>query len=146
VLLDFGATKGGYHSDMTRTFCVGTPTEKMRRVWEIVREAQERAFAAISSGVECNKIDAAARDYIESEGFGEAFGHGLGHSVGLEIHEMPSFNKTCKDLLSPGNVLTVEPGIYLENEFGVRIEDLVSITENGFDNLIKFNKQLNLYV
>jgi Xaa-Pro aminopeptidase len=146
VLLDFGATKGGYHSDMTRTFCIGEPSEKMRRVWETVKIAQERAFAAILPGEKCSSVDAAARDFIASAGFGEAFGHGLGHSVGLEIHETPSFNKSCSELLSPGNILTVEPGIYLENEFGVRIEDIAAITENGFENLTKFNKELNLYV
>jgi Xaa-Pro aminopeptidase len=146
VLLDFGATKGGYHSDMTRTFCIGEPSEKMRRVYKTVLEAQKRAFLAIIPNRECLEIDAAARDYIAAEGFGDAFGHGLGHSVGLEIHESPSFNKSCKTLLCEGMVLTVEPGIYLENEFGVRIEDMVAITENGFENLTCFNKELNLCV
>jgi Xaa-Pro aminopeptidase len=146
VLLDFGATKGGYHSDMTRTFCIGEPSEKMRRVFETVKTAQERALAAVKPGEKCSSVDAAARDFIDSAGFGEAFGHGLGHGVGLEIHETPSFNKSCGDLLSPGNILTVEPGIYLENEFGVRIEDIVVITENGFENITKFNKELTLYV
>lgn len=146
VLLDFGAIKGGYHSDMTRTFCIGEPTEKMRRVWEIVLEAQKRAFEAIAVNKECCEIDKAARDFIGAEGFGDAFGHGLGHSVGLEIHESPSFSKSCATPLTKGMVLTVEPGIYLENEFGVRIEDIIAMNENGFDNLTKFNKQLNLYV
>jgi Xaa-Pro aminopeptidase len=140
VLLDFGATKCGYHSDMTRTFCIGEPSEKMRNVYETVLEAQKCALKAIRPGTVCKDIDAAARDFISAAGFGEAFGHGLGHSVGLEIHEMPAFNKTSGTILSPGMVLTVEPGIYLENEFGVRIEDIVYITENGFENLTQFNK------
>jgi Xaa-Pro aminopeptidase len=146
VLLDFGATKGGYHSDMTRTFCIGEPTEKMRRVWSTVLEAQNRAFEKIAPGVLCKDVDAAARDFIDAAGFSENFGHGLGHSVGLDIHESPSFNKSAVDTLCHGMVLTVEPGIYLENEFGVRIEDIAAITDNGFENLTEFNKELTLYV
>jgi Xaa-Pro aminopeptidase len=146
VLIDFGATKGGYHSDMTRTLTIGEVSEKKRNVYETVKEAQNRAFARIAPGKTCKEIDAAARDFIDAAGFGESFGHGLGHSVGLDIHETPSFNKSAEDVLRPGMVLTVEPGIYLENEFGVRIEDIAVITENGFENITKFNKYLNLYV
>jgi Xaa-Pro aminopeptidase len=135
LLLDFGAVSGGYHSDMTRTMFLGTVTDENRKIWEIVAEAQRQSLAAIKPGVPCNAVDKAARDYITEMGYGDKFGHGLGHSVGLEIHEYPACNKTCTEELRPGMIMTVEPGIYIPGKIGVRIEDMVVVTENGYENL-----------
>jgi Xaa-Pro aminopeptidase len=135
MLIDFGAVKDGYHSDMTRTAFLGAPSAGHKRIWNIVFEAKNLAMAAIKPGVPCNEVDKIARDFIAANGYGENFGHGLGHSVGLEIHEYPAFNKTCKEILSPGMIMTVEPGIYIAGEIGVRLEDMVVITENGYENL-----------
>jgi Xaa-Pro aminopeptidase len=135
LLIDFGAVYGGYHSDMTRTVFIGNYTDEQKRVWEIVNEAKNRAMAAITPGVSCDEIDKIARDYITEKGYGDAFGHGLGHSVGLEIHEYPACNKSCREKLLPGMIMTIEPGIYLPGRFGVRIEDMVVITETGYENL-----------
>ncbi len=141
VTMDFGAVVDGYRSDMTRTVAVGAADEEMRRVYATVLEAQRRALAAIRPGVICREVDEVARDYINADYTG-CFGHGLGHSVGLEIHESPSFSPRCETVLQPGHVMTVEPGIYLENRFGVRIEDMVLVTETGYDNLTKSPKEL----
>ncbi len=142
VLMDFGAVVDGYHSDMTRTVCVGEPSDEMRHVYEIVLEAQEAALAAARPGITGHALDAAARTIIEAAGFGDAFGHSLGHGVGMEIHEYPVATFNAEKTLVCGNVVTVEPGIYLPGKFGVRIEDFVNITENGCDNLTKFTKKL----
>ncbi len=142
VTMDFGAVVDGYHSDMTRTVAIGEITEKQRLVYDTVLEAQKLALAAIKPDVKCSKIDKIARDFIEKEGFSGCFGHGLGHSVGLEIHENPACNTRDNTLLQTGMIMTVEPGIYIENEFGVRIEDMVVITENGCENLTKSPKEL----
>ena len=135
VLMDFGAVVDGYHSDMTRTVCVGTPSEEMREIYHIVRTAQNAALALAAPGVTGEELDACARDIITDAGYGDAFGHALGHGVGMEIHEFPVAGRTRKLPLAPGNVVTIEPGIYLPGKFGVRIEDFVQITENGCDNL-----------
>lgn len=142
LTLDFGAMIGGYRSDMTRTVCIGKPTDKMITVYNTVLKAQTEAIKAVKSGVVCKDIDKVARDIIDSAGFKGAFGHGLGHSVGIDIHENPSFNTRCETLTKPGMVITVEPGIYLENEFGVRIEDMIIVTENGCEDITKSQKQL----
>ena len=142
VTLDFGAMKGGYRSDMTRTVCIGNPTEKMKTVYDTVLKAQSEALKSIKPGTVCEEIDKVARDIIDNAGFKGAFGHGLGHSVGIDIHENPSFNTRCETVTKPGMVITVEPGIYLENEFGVRIEDMIIVTENGSENITKSEKQL----
>lgn len=142
ITMDFGAIYKGYMSDMTRTVAVGDVNDKQKEVYYTVLEAQNKAFEMIKPDTECYKIDKAARDYIYSHGYEGCFGHGLGHSVGIEIHEMPSFSPRCKSLLKVGTVMTVEPGIYLENEFGVRIEDMVYITEDGFENLTHSTKEL----
>ena len=142
VTLDFGAMKGGYRSDMTRTVCIGNPTEKMKTVYDTVLKAQSEALKSIKPGTVCKEIDKVARDIIDNAGFKGAFGHGLGHSVGIDIHENPSFNTRCETVTKPGMVITVEPGIYLENEFGVRIEDMIIVTENGSENITKSEKQL----
>lgn len=142
ITMDFGAVINGYRSDMTRTVAMGHITDKQRYIYEIVLKSQQSALKAIRPNVECNNIDKIARDIINDAGFDGCFGHGLGHSVGLEIHENPSFNTRDKTLLKKGMVLTVEPGIYIENEFGVRIEDMVYITEDGYENLTKSPKNL----
>ncbi len=136
VLLDFGAIFGGYHSDITRTIPVGTPSEKMKRVYDIVLSAQEAALSVAKSGITGAELDAAARNVIAQAGFGDAFGHALGHGVGLEIHEAPTAAPRCKDEILPaGSIITIEPGIYLPGEFGVRIEDCVILEENGAKNI-----------
>ena len=142
VTFDFGAVVGGYRSDMTRTVCIGDPTEKMKTVYGTVLKAQKAALEAIKAGVICKDIDKIARDIIDNAGYKGAFGHGLGHSVGIEIHENPSFNTRCETVTKPGMVITVEPGIYLENEFGVRIEDMIIVTETGCENITKSVKDL----
>jgi len=141
--IDFGAMKDGYCSDMTRTVAIGNISDKQRMVYDIVLEAQRRALAVIKAGVICKDVDFAARDYIEREnGFKGCFEHGLGHSLGLEVHEDPRFNKITDLPAQAGSVMSVEPGIYLEGEFGVRIEDIVVIRENGYENLTASPKEL----
>lgn len=142
LTLDFGAIVGGYRSDMTRTVAIGTPSDKMLTVYNTVLKAQTEAIKAIEPGISCFDVDKVARDIINGAGFEGCFGHGLGHSVGIDIHENPSFNTRCKDLTKPGMVITVEPGIYLENEFGVRIEDMIVVTENGCEDITKSEKEL----
>lgn len=142
VTMDFGAVVNGYHSDMTRTVAVGTVSEEQRRVYDTVYAAQAAALDFIRPGVACIEVDRVARDLIYGAGYEGCFGHGLGHSVGVEIHENPSCNTRCQEILRPGIVMTIEPGIYLENKFGVRIEDMVYLTENGTENLTKSEKKL----
>lgn len=142
VTMDFGAVYGGYLADMTRTIAVGEVSSEQRKVYEIVKEAQVRAFEKIAPGAVCRDVDASARDFIYAQGYQGCFSHGLGHSVGVEVHENPRFNESCKTKLVPGIVITVEPGIYLKQRFGVRIEDMVVVTENGFENLTKSSKEL----
>ncbi len=142
VTMDFGAVIDGYHSDMTRTVAVGGITEKQQLVYDTVLKAQALALNSINPNVKCKKVDKIARDYIANQGFDGCFGHGLGHSVGLQIHENPACNTRDDTLLQTGMIMTVEPGIYIENEFGVRIEDMVVVTENGYENLTKSPKEL----
>lgn len=142
VTLDFGAKYMGYRSDMTRTIVVGAPSDKQREIYEIVRKAQEEASKAVKPGVAGKVPDACAREYITNAGYGEYFGHGLGHGVGLDIHEGPSLSKAAEKLLEVGNVVTVEPGIYLPDWGGVRIEDTVIVLENGIEVLTKSSKEL----
>ena len=142
ITMDFGAVVNGYRSDMTRTVAVGNVSEKQRLVYDTVLNAQAESLKIIKPQTECYLVDKAARDYITEAGFGGCFGHGLGHSVGLEIHENPACNTRDKTLLQTGMIMTVEPGIYIENEFGVRIEDMVVVTEDGYENLTKSEKQL----
>ena len=140
--MDFGAVADGYRSDMTRTVAIGNITEKQQFVYETVLKAQNEALKNIKAGVICKEIDAVARNVIYDAGFEGCFGHGLGHSVGLEVHESPAFNRRDETILKSGTVITVEPGIYLENEFGVRIEDMVYVTEKGIINLTQSSKEL----
>jgi Xaa-Pro aminopeptidase len=142
LTMDFGARVNGYCSDMTRTVAIGGVSEKQKLVYDTVLKAQSLAFEGIKAGAVCKEIDALARDYIYGNGFEGSFGHGLGHSLGLDIHENPAFNTRDLTLLESGMIMTVEPGIYLENEFGVRIEDMVYITSKGAENLTKSDKSL----
>ncbi len=142
VTMDFGAVVNGYRSDMTRTVAVGKVDDEQCRVYATVLEAQQRAFEIIKPGVPCIAVDQAARDHIYQQGYEGCFGHGLGHSVGIEVHEAPCFNTRDNTPLAPGMILSVEPGIYLAERFGVRIEDLVYITDNGFENLTFSSKEL----
>lgn len=142
VLLDFGAVVNGYHSDMTRTAAVGQPNEKMRAVYDTVLKAQLAALDKARAGITGAELDAAARDVIKNAGYGECFGHSLGHGVGMEIHEPPNASQNSKITLTEGMTVTVEPGIYIEGEFGVRIEDLVVIKKDGCANITKAVKEL----
>ncbi len=142
ITLDFGAVCGGYHSDMTRTVAVGYCTDEQREIYGIVLNAQEAALAALKPGITGKAADAAARDVIKAAGYGECFGHGTGHGVGLRIHESPTLNPKAEEKLMPGNIVTVEPGIYLPGKFGVRIEDMALITDDGYINLTHSPKKL----
>ena len=142
VTLDFGAVVDGYHSDMTRTVAVGEVSTKQSEVYETVLKAQLCSLESLRAGVLCKDADAAARDIIKNAGYGEFFGHGTGHGVGIEIHEQPRLSTKSNQILQIGDIVTVEPGIYLPGEFGVRIEDMAYITENGYENLTKSEKSL----
>ena len=142
VLMDYGAVVDGYHSDMTRTVCVGSPSEKMTEIYNIVLKAQEESLNGAKSGMEAKQLDKIARDIIASAGYGENFGHSLGHGVGMEIHEAPNASPSSDEILRENMVVTVEPGIYIPNEFGVRIEDFIVIKHENSLNLTSCNKKL----
>jgi Xaa-Pro aminopeptidase len=140
VVFDIGCVLDGYCSDMTRTICLGQPSARYLEVWDIVLKAQEAAEAGIRAGITGIEADALARTVIEDAGYGQYFGHGLGHGVGLAVHEDPRASKLWPDVLAAGMSLTVEPGIYLPGEFGVRIEDLVIVREDRVDILSRTPK------
>lgn len=142
ITMDFGAVVDFYHSDMTRTVAVGEVSSKQIEVYETVLQAQLNAIDAVREGVSCKAVDKVARDIIAENGYGEFFGHGLGHGVGVEIHEAPSLNPSSESVLEVGNIVTVEPGIYLPDQFGVRIEDMGAVTKTGFDNFTLSEKKL----
>lgn len=142
VTIDWGAQLDGYCSDCTRTFAVGDPGERAREVYELVLRAQLAGLGAVRPGVSGRDADAAAREPIAAAGHGEHFGHGLGHGVGLEIHEAPRLSRTSDAALAAGQVVTVEPGVYLPGELGVRIEDLVLVTGDGCERLNGLPKDL----
>jgi Xaa-Pro aminopeptidase len=142
VTLDFGAYYKGYCSDITRTIAVGEPGEKMREIYDIVLRAQLNGVAKLKSGMTGKEADALTRDIITAAGYGPYFGHSTGHGIGLEVHEGPGLSVRGEQVLVPGMVVTVEPGIYLEGVGGVRIEDDVLITENGCEILTKSPKEL----
>ena len=141
LTMDFGCKVNGYCSDMTRTVVIGQGSEEQKRVYDIVLRAQETALSVIRPGIRGCEVDEAARKVISDAGYGDCFGHGLGHSVGLMIHERPCFSSKDETVLEPGMVITVEPGIYIEGASGVRIEDLVVITEDGCRNLTHAPKE-----
>lgn len=132
VVMDYGAQVGDYHADMTRTVAVGEPGERKRAVYDVVRTAHERSAAAIRAGVSGSEVHTIAADVIAEAGFGEHFGHSLGHGVGIEIHEDPNLSLSWPGPLPAGSVVTVEPGIYLPGEFGIRLEDFGVVGEEGF--------------
>lgn len=142
IIVDMGGVKNYYCSDMTRTVFWKQPSEKAREVFEIVLEAQKRAVAIVKPGVRFCDIDAACRDYITEKGYGEYFTHRTGHHIGLECHEYGDVSSINESVCEPGMIFSIEPGIYLPGEFGVRIEDLILVTEDGYENLNKLNKEL----
>jgi Xaa-Pro aminopeptidase len=144
VVFDMGALLDGYCSDCTRTFATGEPGDEAREVYELVREAQAAALEAVKPGAAGKEVDAVPRKLIDDAGYAERFGHGTGHGVGLEVHEGPRLAARSEDTLREGNVVTVEPGIYLPGRFGVRIEDLVVVTADGHRNLSGLPKELQL--
>jgi len=135
VVVDVGATYKSYHSDMTRTFVAGKPSEKHKKLYQTVKTAQDKAFEAVKPNVKAADVDGVARKAIADAGYGEYFVHSLGHGVGLEVHEPPTLSPDSKDVLAAGNVVTVEPGIYLVGYGGVRIEDTVLVQRNGAEKL-----------
>jgi Xaa-Pro aminopeptidase len=142
VVVDFGAQLEGYCSDCTRTFATGDLDGRATEVYELVERAQAQALAGVRPGAALKEVDAIARTLIGDAGHGEHFGHGLGHGVGLEVHEEPRLTASAEGDLAPGNVVSVEPGVYLPGELGVRIEDLVVVTEDGHEVLSGLPKSL----
>lgn len=135
VLIDIGVVLNHYHSDMTRVVFFGKPQKELEKIYQIVRDAMEKAFVLCKPGTEVAVLDQAARGWIEDQGYGEYFVHSLGHGVGLEIHEFPFLRKNGTGVLEEGMVITIEPGIYLPGIGGVRLEDTIVITKEGFENL-----------
>ncbi len=142
LTLDFGCVYKGYCSDMTRTIAIGKVSDELKKIYDIVKNAQETALKGIRPGMTGKEIDSLAREVIRKEGYAKYFGHSLGHSVGLKIHEKPGFSQREKTVITEGMVVSVEPGIYVENLGGVRIEDLVVITKKGIRNLSHSIKDL----
>lgn len=142
ITMDYGAVVNGYHSDMTRTVAVGKVSAEQKKVYNTVLEAQLKSLEILKEGITGFDGDKAARDVIEKAGYGKYFGHGTGHGVGVEIHEKPNVSPRAKTKLKAGNIVTVEPGIYIPGKFGVRIEDMALITKDGCKNLTKAPKEL----
>ena len=142
LLIDFGGMIHGYPADITRTFCLGTPTAQMQKIYDTVLAANQAAIAIAGPGVACGDVDKAARDVIANAGYGEYFIHRTGHGLGLAGHELPQIAGGVEDVLEPGMVFTVEPGIYIEGLGGVRIEDNIHVTENGVEVLTHFPRTL----
>lgn len=141
VVVDAGCVVDGYCSDCTRTFFTGEPKGRLRELYDLCLQAQLDGLAAVRPGAAGHDVDAASRVAIDAAGHGEHYGHGLGHGVGLDIHEEPSLRPQSDSVLEPGNVVTVEPGIYLSGDVGVRIEDLVVVTEEGCERLTTVTKE-----
>ncbi len=142
ITIDFGALYKGYHGDVTRTVCLGKSDTKQREIYDIVLQAQLKSLDALKPGLTGKEVDAVARDYIASKGYGDYFGHGLGHGLSYEIHAEPRLSPTYDKKLKANQVVTVEPGIYIPDWSGVRIEDDVIITETGHENITKATKEL----
>lgn len=142
IVIDMGAQVDGYHSDLSRTICLGKPDERFRQIYDIVLQAQERAEDGVREGMTGREVDALARQVIEGAGYGKHFGHGLGHGVGLSMRdELPRASKASDDLLRSGSVLTIEPGIYIPHWGGVRIEDIVVVGKEGAEVLSTASKE-----
>jgi Xaa-Pro dipeptidase len=142
IVMDFGGVYQGYCSDMTRTVMMGKASSEYREVYETVKGAQRKAIEAVKPGMKASEIDAAARSYIVERGYGDYFIHRTGHGIGLEVHEEPYISDISKTVLEPGMVFSIEPGVYLPGKFGVRIEDIVMVTETGVEVLNKYTKNL----
>lgn len=143
LTMDFGCLYDHYRSDMTRTVVIGKADAAMKHLYQTVLSAQEMALSCIRAGVDCGLVDGVARNHINSSGYEGAFGHGLGHGVGLYIHESPRLSPSAAGMhLVAGNIVTVEPGIYLTGKYGCRIEDMGAVTQNGFDNFTHSTKEL----
>ncbi|MBN2794983.1 MAG: aminopeptidase P family protein [Clostridia bacterium] len=145
LLIDMGGRTNGYCSDMTRSFYRGEPSEKYREVYNIVLKANLAGIAAVKPGVSVKTVDAAARKVIEEAGYGDYFTHRTGHGIGIEVHEFPDVSSASEMILEPGMTFSVEPGIYLPDEFGVRIEDIVLVTEAGCEVLNQYPKELKSF-
>jgi Xaa-Pro aminopeptidase len=144
VLIDFGLRLQGYHSDQTRTLICGQPTHEQEKIYQIVKEAHDLAIEAIRPVVPFSEIDKIARDHIQQQGYGDYFGHGLGHGIGLAVHEDPVVNGENKGLIQEGMVFTVEPGIYIPNWGGIRIEDMILVTSHGAEVLTYLPTELKM--
>jgi Xaa-Pro aminopeptidase len=144
VVLDFGGTLGGYYSDTTRTVVVGEPPDGFEAVYEIVHEAQDAAFRAVRPGIDAQEVDRVARRIINDAGYGERFYHRTGHGIGLEVHEPPYLVEGNERTLERGVTFSIEPGIYLDGVYGVRIEDIVVVTEDGADRLNRSTRELQV--
>lgn len=142
IVLDYGAVCGGYCSDETCTVALGRISDRQREVYDVVREAHDRALAAVKAGVPCRDVDHAARSFIEGKGMGRYFNHGTGHGIGLSVHEEPRLSPLSETRLEAGMVITVEPGVYIPGLWGVRIEDLILVTRDGCDVLSSAPKDL----
>jgi Xaa-Pro aminopeptidase len=144
LLIDMGAIVDGYCSDCTRTVATGELDDETREAYELVLSAQRKGLDAVCAGVGGREADSAAREAIAAAGHGDHFGHGLGHGVGLEVHEAPRISRKSEETLEPGDVVTVEPGVYLPGRFGIRIEDLVTVPEDGHRNFSGVPKDLRV--
>jgi len=144
VVIDYGSLYNGYHSDETRTLTMGKITEKQKKIYNIVKDAHDRALEAVKAGVSCREIDGIARGWIERAGFGQYFSHGTGHGVGLEVHEAPVISMNSEGFLEAGMVITVEPGIYIPGLWGIRIEDMALVERDGCDILSNISEELRI--
>jgi Xaa-Pro aminopeptidase len=144
ILIDFGSGSQGYHSDQTRTVVCGNPSLEQQKIYQIVKEAHDKAIEKVRPGIPICEVDRAARDHIRNQGYGEYFGHGTGHGIGLAVHEDPAINSENKGLLQEGMVFTVEPGIYIPDWGGVRIEDMVLATPHGAEVLTHLPGELRV--
>jgi Xaa-Pro aminopeptidase len=142
MIVDMGCVVDGYCSDCTRTFATGSLSDEAHEIYELVSRAQLAGLEAVKAGADCRGVDTFVRDMIDGAGYGENYGHGLGHGVGLEVHEGPRLAQSATGSLSSGNTVSVEPGVYLPGRLGVRIEDLVAVTDDGCDILTGFTKEL----
>jgi len=144
VLIDFGSSFEGYHSDQTRTLVCGKPSSEQEKVYQVVKEAHDRAIGLIRPGIPIHEVDEAARGHIRECGYGEYFGHGLGHGIGLAVHEDPAVNRENRGLVQEGMVFTVEPGVYIPDWGGVRIEDMILVTPQGAEILTHLPSDLKV--
>jgi len=142
IVIDFGAYANGYNSDITRTVATEGISDRQKEIYELVLKAQKAAVEAVKPGMKYSELDKVARDIIKNGGYGEYFSHGLGHGLGLEVHESPRVSYMSEEISQPGDIITIEPGIYLPGDLGVRIEDDVLVTEDGYEVLTSFDKSL----